>query len=319
MMGRTYQGNGYRYGFNGKENDNEVVGTGEGTQDYGMRIYNPSLGKFLSVDPLTKSYPMLTPYQFASNTPIMAVDLDGGEARVIIYGYMEVNGKLSYGVKFDGQVDVETFNVVHHAMGIPIYEPLKDNGTIVFMETTEHKEVVNSKYGIQKMSAGPVYKWYYMGKKADGKTDARKGEFPIETMSLNFSGLAEAAILRLLQIHYSNVNLATKNRNIRINNILNSANNATKGLAYENIGQYSADELLEAGKKFVGENYTTVYRQDGSIEELVSENKLKRFRPGAFKKNVGKVQANFETRPDDKTKWGNSNKGTTNAHADVIQ
>lgn len=34
----------------------------------------------LSVDPLTKSYPMLTPYQFASNTPIMAIDLDGLEA-----------------------------------------------------------------------------------------------------------------------------------------------------------------------------------------------------------------------------------------------
>ncbi|MEZ4909524.1 MAG: hypothetical protein R2774_01550 [Saprospiraceae bacterium] len=47
-------------------------------------MYNPSIGKFLSVDPLTKSYPMLTPYQFASNTPIAAVDLDGLEADVSI-------------------------------------------------------------------------------------------------------------------------------------------------------------------------------------------------------------------------------------------
>ncbi len=72
------QGN-YRYGFNGKENDKEVVGTGQGTQDYGMRIYNPSLGKFLSVDPLTRYYPHLTPYQFASNNPILNIDLDGME------------------------------------------------------------------------------------------------------------------------------------------------------------------------------------------------------------------------------------------------
>ena len=36
--------------------------------------------EFLSVDPLTRSYPMLTPYQFASNTPIQAIDLDGLEA-----------------------------------------------------------------------------------------------------------------------------------------------------------------------------------------------------------------------------------------------
>ena len=37
----------------------------------------------MSVDPLTKSYPMLTPYQFASNTPIAAIDLDGLESLVV--------------------------------------------------------------------------------------------------------------------------------------------------------------------------------------------------------------------------------------------
>jgi RHS repeat-associated protein len=42
---------GYRYGFNGKGNDNEVKGIGN-QQDYGMRIYDPRLGRFLSVDPL---------------------------------------------------------------------------------------------------------------------------------------------------------------------------------------------------------------------------------------------------------------------------
>lgn len=60
--------------FNGKRDDDET-----GTQDYGMRIYNPNLGKFLSVDPLTMEYPYLTPYQFASNSPIAGIDLDGLE------------------------------------------------------------------------------------------------------------------------------------------------------------------------------------------------------------------------------------------------
>ena len=54
---------------------------GEGNQqDYGMRVYDPRLGKFLSVDPLTPKYPELTPYQFASNSPIAHKDLDGLEA-----------------------------------------------------------------------------------------------------------------------------------------------------------------------------------------------------------------------------------------------
>ncbi len=69
----------YRYGFNGKENDNEVKGEGN-QQDYGMRIYDPRLGRFLSVDPIGKKYPGLTPYQFSSNSPIANVDLDGLEA-----------------------------------------------------------------------------------------------------------------------------------------------------------------------------------------------------------------------------------------------
>jgi RHS repeat-associated protein len=82
MPGRNFSANTYRYGFNGKENDNEVKGTGN-QQDYGMRIYDPRLGRFLSADPLivqNQEYPELSPYQFASNTPIQAIDLDGLEA-----------------------------------------------------------------------------------------------------------------------------------------------------------------------------------------------------------------------------------------------
>ena len=51
-----------------------------------MRTYDPRLGRFMSVDPLTKDYPWLTTYQFASNTPIMAIDLDGEEASLALYG-----------------------------------------------------------------------------------------------------------------------------------------------------------------------------------------------------------------------------------------
>ena len=73
----------YVFGFNGKEQDNEVSGNGN-HYDYGFRNYNTRLARFFSVDPLTAKYPMLSSYQFASNTPIMADDLDGAEARVRI-------------------------------------------------------------------------------------------------------------------------------------------------------------------------------------------------------------------------------------------
>lgn len=79
LVGRNWEAaSGYRYGFNGKEQDDEVSGNGN-LYDYGFRIYNPRIGKFLSVDPLTRSFSMLTPYQYASNSPISLIDLDGLE------------------------------------------------------------------------------------------------------------------------------------------------------------------------------------------------------------------------------------------------
>jgi RHS repeat-associated protein len=60
-------------------NDNDVKGLGNQI-DYGDRIEDSRIGRFLSVDPLQKKFPELTPYQFASNSPIANVDLDGKEA-----------------------------------------------------------------------------------------------------------------------------------------------------------------------------------------------------------------------------------------------
>ena len=79
MPTRSFEaGVGYKYGFNSKESDDETYGDGN-VYDYGFRIYNPRLGKFLSFDPLADKFPMLTPFQFASNNPIINVDLDGRE------------------------------------------------------------------------------------------------------------------------------------------------------------------------------------------------------------------------------------------------
>jgi RHS repeat-associated protein len=82
----------YRYGFNDKEKDDEVKGEGN-WQEYGMRMYDPRVGRFPNVDSLTKKYPELTPYQFASNTPIQAIDLDGLEAYFMSDGTFSRWGK----------------------------------------------------------------------------------------------------------------------------------------------------------------------------------------------------------------------------------
>ncbi|OFY82815.1 MAG: hypothetical protein A3F72_01650 [Bacteroidetes bacterium RIFCSPLOWO2_12_FULL_35_15] len=79
MPGRTFSAESYRYGFNGQEKDDEISGSGN-MLAFTFREYDARLGRFFAVDPLTQSYPELTPYQFASNTPIWARELEGLEA-----------------------------------------------------------------------------------------------------------------------------------------------------------------------------------------------------------------------------------------------
>jgi RHS repeat-associated protein len=86
MPGRLFTGTTlYRYGFNGKESDNEIKGTGNEI-DYGARVYDPRLGRFLSIDRLAKRFPYYSPYHFAGNTPIWANDLDGNEPNFTYQG-----------------------------------------------------------------------------------------------------------------------------------------------------------------------------------------------------------------------------------------
>ncbi len=78
MPGRTLSTEDYRFGFNDKENLNDVKGVGK-LQDYGMRIFDPRLGRFLTVDSLANEYPMYSTYQFSGNSPIIMIDKDGLE------------------------------------------------------------------------------------------------------------------------------------------------------------------------------------------------------------------------------------------------
>lgn len=62
MPGRNYSATSdYRYGFNGKEQDSAVNGNGV-DYDYGFRIYDARIGKFLSVDAEEQNYSYFTPY-----------------------------------------------------------------------------------------------------------------------------------------------------------------------------------------------------------------------------------------------------------------
>jgi hypothetical protein len=67
----------------------KIVGFGDNKREVEV------VSRFLSVDPLARSYPWYTPYQFAGNKVIMAVDLDG----------LEESASISLGADTDYRAD----------------------------------------------------------------------------------------------------------------------------------------------------------------------------------------------------------------------
>ena len=68
----------YRYGFQGQEMDDEVKGEGN-SLNFKYRMHDPRVGRFLSIDPIEKVYPHISPYAFSENRVIDGVDFEGLE------------------------------------------------------------------------------------------------------------------------------------------------------------------------------------------------------------------------------------------------
>jgi RHS repeat-associated protein len=98
----------YRYGFNGMEKDDEVKGSGN-SYDFGARIYDPRVGRFLSLDPHQKKYTDLSPYIYAELNPIAKVDVDGKYALFVHFRITK------FVLKLMGVNDVQANLIAHYA------------------------------------------------------------------------------------------------------------------------------------------------------------------------------------------------------------
>jgi RHS repeat-associated protein len=67
----------HKLGFQGQELQEDL---GLNWSSFKWRNYDPALGRFFSIDPLAEKYQFMTPYQFSSNQPIHAPELEGMES-----------------------------------------------------------------------------------------------------------------------------------------------------------------------------------------------------------------------------------------------
>lgn len=101
----------YSFSFNGQERDDETYGRGN-AYDFGARIYDARLSKWMACDPFSKDYPFHSPYNYGLNNPIMFLDKGGNyiidkEGNVVKFR-VKKDGTL----KFKGSPDPFTKQII---------------------------------------------------------------------------------------------------------------------------------------------------------------------------------------------------------------
>ena len=137
---------GYTFGFQGQEQDDEIKGQGNSI-NYKYRIHDPRLGRFLSVDPLFKTYPWNSTYAFSENRVIDGIELEGLE-------FLSVKDGSESNVKDDSQISNPNF--------------IKPND-----ETFNAANEISFEFNKMGKGGEQTYMEYYLGVSAQDYTFAR--------------------------------------------------------------------------------------------------------------------------------------------------
>jgi RHS repeat-associated protein len=97
----TSSGTGARTSYIGRETDNE-----SDLGFYGVRLYDPTYGRFLSTDPLWSKYLPLQSFQYCRNSPVLRTDRTGMADFFDEDGTLVGNNGIDDGVKFIGNASV---------------------------------------------------------------------------------------------------------------------------------------------------------------------------------------------------------------------
>ncbi|MDB5131500.1 MAG: pknD [Mucilaginibacter sp.] len=109
-ISRTLTGAKNEYLYNKKEFQEETQ-----QYDYGARFYDPVIGRWGHIDPKAELYFSITPYAYAANTPVNAIDPDG-HLVIFVAGQNAGNGAST---QYWGRSYTSTYNSVTHRNGSP--------------------------------------------------------------------------------------------------------------------------------------------------------------------------------------------------------
>lgn len=133
----------YKYKFQGQERQDEL---GLNWDSFKWRNYDPAIGRFMSIDPLTEKYVDWTPYAFSGNRVIDARELEGLEPHVLFgtqqqaadnfgqqYNGYSINKKVEVGTQFYKQTDADGESCYGYATPV--------QGVESFMQTSQANDI----------------------------------------------------------------------------------------------------------------------------------------------------------------------------------
>ena len=122
------------------EKDDEMT---QGKYDFGARIYDGRLGSFLTIDRFYRKFSTQSPYVFAKNSPIIAIDINGD--------YVSVKSTSSMQKQDDGtEVEVITHEII---ITMKVLDLTTDNN-----QSKKRHEAANSDSNFGKDYAGALQK-----------------------------------------------------------------------------------------------------------------------------------------------------------------
>lgn len=267
----------HRFGFNGKEKTDEWQGAGM-NYDYGFRIHDPRLGRFLSVDPLTQDFPWYSPYQYAGNKPVWCRDIDGLEDGVsttmMVNNWERQDKKYANGeITWDEYVTSRTRSQMAYGIGgvagltaaslfygieaaLPMIQGMTATG-IIWMSNPANQHIIVGVGGLTASIIDPNPTSDYPG----GLDDIARG---VRLLFKNSN--AEKFILNSSKFDYFFGKVQSSKHNTE-RSLQNAKDLATLGIKDDKAGRDKLAQIIEQGiegqfvKEVKSEYGTTVFRK----------------------------------------------------------